>query len=169
MRSQGRPELELKIRDSEKELLAAYKASKCAVEQRRIQAVMWLRSGKSRKEVLKLSAYSRSVILSIIKNYNESGLSGLSDKRHANAGRPKLLDDEEMLLLAQTIRKDYEQGIYWQGSKVVRWLKEELGKEVHEQRAYEYLKAIGMSKQSSRPYHAKADPFSQEQFKKNTS
>ncbi len=25
-----------------------------------------------------------------------------------------------MLLLAQTVRKDYEQGIYWQGGKLVQ-------------------------------------------------
>ena len=123
MRKRGRPEIALKIQDSEELLFAAYKASKCVVEQRRIQAVMWLRSGKSRKEVMTLSGYSRSVMLSIIKNYNRAGLSGLLDKRHENAGRPKLLNDQEILLLAQNVRKDYEQGVYWQGSKVVKWLK----------------------------------------------
>jgi len=74
-----------------------------------------------------------------------------------------------MLHLAQCIRKDYAQGMYWNGPKVVRWISEVLGKQVHEQRAYEYLKAIGMSLQRPRPRHAKADPEAQQRFKKNAS
>lgn len=115
-----------------------------------------------------LCLFNSELRLHIINSYNEEGLAGLKDKRPGHSGRPSLLTDREMLLLAQNVRQDYDKGIYWQGSKLVTWLKEELGKEVHEQRAYEYLKAIGMSKQSPRPYHAKADPIAQERFKKNT-
>lgn len=71
-----------------------------------------------------------------------------------------------MLLLAQTIRKDYALGKLWNGRKVVAWVKEELGKEIHEQRAYEALAAINFSLQAPRPRHAKADPIAQEDFKK---
>ncbi|MEM7738663.1 MAG: IS630 family transposase [Deinococcota bacterium] len=92
--------------------------------------------------------------------------SGLVDRRLGCSGRKPLLSDDQMLHLAQCIRKDYAQGIYWNGAKVVIWINEELGKQVHEQRAYEYLKAIGMSLQQPRPRHARADPAAQERFKK---
>jgi len=77
-----------------------------------------------------------------------------------------LLSDPELLLLAQWVHQDYAQGVVWNGAKVVSWLKEELGKEVRDRRAYEYLKAMGFSTQSPRPAHAKADPVAQEVFKK---
>ncbi len=170
MKKMGRPSLSLKLRaeDSAERLKVAYQKANSAVEQRRHQVIWQLAQGKSREAVQELTGYSNVSIVKIIKLYNEKGLKGLADRRLESKGRPKLLNDEEILLLAQSVRKDYEQGIYWQGSKVVAWLKEELGKDVYEQRAYEYLKIIGMSKQSPRPYHAKSDPVAQEQFKKNT-
>lgn len=170
MKKMGRPSLGLKLHtgDNVESLKAAYQKASSAVEQRRRQVIWQLASGKSREAVQTLTGYSNVSIVKIIKLYNEKGLSGLDDKRLESKGRPRLLNDEEMLLLAQTVRKDYEQGLYWQGGKLVTWLKETLGKDIHKQRAYEYLKAIGMSKQSPKPYHAKADPIAQERFKKNT-
>ena len=72
-----------------------------------------------------------------------------------------------MLQLAQEIRKDYQKNTYWSGNDVIQWIKETLGKDVHKQRAYEYLSAVGMSMQTPRPHHVKADPIAQEIFKKN--
>jgi transposase len=171
MKKMGRPSLGLKLHrgDSVESLKAAYQKASSAVEQRRHQVIWQLALGKSREAVQALTGYSNVSIVKIINLYNEKGLRGLDDKRLESKGRPRLLNDEELLLLAQTVRKDYEQGINWEGAKLVTWLKEELGKEVHKQRAYEYLKAIGMSKQSPRPYHAKSDPIAQEGFKKNPS
>lgn len=128
--------------------------------------IWWLAQGLERQQVLALSAYSEVSLWGIIKRYNEAGLAGLQDRRHHNPGAPTLLNDAEMLLLAQNVRKDYAEGVAWNGVKVLKWLKEELGKEVHERRAYEYLATIGFSAQEPRPAHAKADPTLQETFKK---
>lgn len=165
----GRPALKLKVQHTVLELKEHFKRCTCAVERRRTQVIWWLTEERSRDEVMELSAYANVSIVAIIKRYNEQGLEGLKDQRHSNPGAPTLLSDEEMLQLAQVIRKDYRQGIVWNGAKVVRWLKEELGKEVHVSRAYEYLSAIGFSPQAPRPAHAKADPVEQERFKKNLS
>ena len=163
----GRPSLEVAEHDSVEKLKEAYRGSNCSVERRRIQAIWQLRLGKSRVEVCEVTAFHKGTLVKIIKLYNEGGLSGLRDRRQGNSGRSPLLTDQEMLLLGQCVRKDYEQGIYWNGRKVVAWIREELGKEVYEQRAYEYLKAIGMSRQRPRPHHVKTDPVEQERFKKN--
>ena len=130
--------------------------------------VWWLQEGRSRKEVLELSAYSNSSLVALIKRYNEHGLAGLRDRRHENPGAPSLLSDEELLLLAQMLRKDFDKGIVWNGAKVVRWLREQLGKDLHISRAYEALASIGFSPQMPRPAHSKADIAEQERFKKNT-
>lgn len=167
MKRVGRPSIKVEEHDSVPTLRKAYQKSRCAVERRRIQAIWFLRKGKSRAEVSELTGCNNAQLVLVIKRYNEAGLEGLKDQRHKNPGRTPLLSDAEILQLAQCVRKDYEQGIYWQGKKVVKWIDEELGKEVHEQRAYEYLKTIGMSRQRPRPHHAKADPVEQERFKKN--
>lgn len=163
----GRPRLELKVQNSVEDLKRHYRTCTCAVEQRRTQAVWWLAEGRSRTEVLNLSGYSPSSLVSLIKRYNAQGLAGLRDARHENKGAPSLLSDEEMLRLAQVIRTDYKVGRVWDGAKVVTWLREELGKEVYPSRAYEYLAAVGFSRQSPRPSHVKADAAQQEHFKKS--
>ncbi len=165
----GRRATALKLQHSAEELKEHFRACSCAVERRRTQVIWWLTEGIERKQVLALSAYSEASLWQTVKRYNEEGLTGLRDRRHSNKGAPTLLSDADMLLLAQNIRKDYAEGKVWNGKKVVTWLKEELGKEVHERRAYEYLAAIGFSSQEPRPAHAKADPVAQEQFKKNAS
>jgi len=168
MSKTGRPKIGVKLAHTVKELKAVYQKSTCAVERRRTQAIWLLGEGKTRKEVEQITAYSAVSLVNIIKNYNEEGLAGLKDKRHNNEGRSALLSDEEMLQLAQEIRKDYQESNYWSGKDVIKWIKETLGKDIHKQRAYEYLSAVGMSMQTPRPHHAKADPIAQDIFKKNT-
>ena len=167
MNKGGRPTLELNPQHSVEELKAHFRSCTCAVERRRTQAVWWLLEGRSRREVLDLSAYSNSSLVEIIGRYNKHGLAGLRDKRHENPGAPSLLSDEELLLLAQVVRKDFAKGIVWDGAKVVQWLSRDLGKDVHVSRAYEALAHIGFSPQMPRPAHNKADAAEQERFKKN--
>lgn len=167
MNKGGRPALEINKQHSVEELKAHYRRCSCAVERRRTQAVWWLVEGRSRQEVLDLSAYSNSSLVEVIRRYNEQGLVGLKDKRHENPGAPSLLSDEELLLLAQVVRKDYAKGIVWDGAKVVQWLHRELDKDLHISRAYEALAKIGFSPQLPRPTHSKANVAEQERFKKN--
>ena len=128
--------------------------------------VWWLVEGRTRKEAMALSAYSSFSVRGIIKRYNEQSLEGLKDRRHENRGAPTLLSDDELLRLAQVLRKNYAEGKIWNGQKVVDWLQKELGKEVHLSRAYEYLAATGFTLQVPRPAHVKADLAEQEHFKK---
>ena len=165
----GRAAIALKVQDSEQGLKQAYQRSRCAVEQRRIQVIRLIKRGKSRGEVKAETGYSDLSIREIVQRYNAQGLGGLKDKRHENPGAPTLLSDEQMLHLAQVVRKDYAKGVVWNGEKVMTWLQEEYEVEVYPQRVYEYLKQISMSQQVPRPRHRKADDVAQETFKKNAS
>jgi transposase len=126
-----------------------------------------LQRGKSRAEVREETAYSEVSMVEVVKRYNAEGLAGLKDKRHDNPGAPTLLSDQQLLHLAQVVRKDYAKGVLWNGQKVLTWLKEEYGLDVYPQRAFEYLSQISMSQQVPRPRHRKADEVAQDTFKKN--
>lgn len=149
-------------------LWGAYKGSTCAVERRRLQVLALLREGKSKAEVREITRYSHPRYVEIIHRYEQYGLDGLKDGRHRNPGAPKVLSDQELLLLAQTIRAEYARGEMWNGARVQSWVKAALGKEVYLSRAYEFLDAVGFSQQTPRPQHARSDPAAQEDFKKTS-
>jgi len=165
MTKMGRPRLELKQQHEVAELKAAYRACKDAVERRRIQAVWLLAAGKSREEVKEVTAYAHSSLVKIIGRYNAAGLAGLQDQRHNNPGVSPLLNEQERQALYRALLTPPEDGM-WSGKKVVSWVKEQLGKDIHLMRSYDYLARLGFSLQSPRPRHAEADEEAQAHFKK---
>jgi len=136
--------LVLKVQDSAEVLWQAFQRSTCAVERRRIQLIALLTEGKSKAEVRAVTRYSDPAYCKAIERYNAQGLSGLRDLRHDNLGPPSLLSDDQMLLLAQQIRFDFAQSTLWDGAKVIAWLEQNFGLEVHPGRAYEFLAQVGL-------------------------
>ena len=96
-------------------------------------------------------------------------MDSLKDQRHGNRGAPTLLSDAELLLLAQTIRADSAEGGVWNGHRVQAWLRTTLQKDLYLGRCYEFLDAVGYSRQVPRPRHVEADQARQEDFKKKSS
>lgn len=165
----GRPRIELELQHTVEELRDHYRQAGTAVERRRTQVIWFLAEGKSPEEVAQLTAYSHVSLLDTIHKYNQHGLMGLRDQRANNPGAPTLLSDQEILLLAQAIRQDFQQGIAWRGQDVLDWVKVHCHKELHKPRAYELLAAIGFTLQVPRPVHTLADPGQIEDFKKRFS
>jgi transposase len=165
----GRPPVTLQIQHPLSELKRHYQNTTNAVERRRAHVIWLLASGKPRCDVIQLTAYSLPSVLDAIHRYNKTGLDGLKDRRETNPGAPTLLSDAELLLLAQTIRHDFEQGIVWRGADVQAWIETTLGQTVHYQRAYELLEAIGFSLQVPRPRHIKSSDAARADFKKTHS
>ena len=163
------PRLTLQPHHTAQELWQAYQHSTCAVERRRLQVVALLAEGKSKAEVQAITRYSHPRYLEIIHRYNAEGVAGLIDRRHQNQGAPPLLTAEELERLRQQVQQDYDQGRLWSGEAVQRWVNDTLHKQVHVSRAYDFLAAIGFSKQRPRPFHRQADPAAQEHFKKTHS
>ena len=165
----GRSPVTLQVKHSIGELKTHYQNTTNAVERRRAHVIWLLACGKPRDEVIDLTAYSLPSVLDTIHRYNNDGLEGLRDLRESNSGAPPLLNDAELLLLAQIIRHDFKQGIVWHGADVQTWVESTLGKQVRYQRAYEFLDAIGFSLQVPRPRHAKSSDAARADFKKTRS
>lgn len=164
----GRPKIKLDLQHTPEELQRHYQQASSAVERRRSQVIWFLALGKTAQETAELTAYSHVSILDTIHKYNSAGLEGLKDHRVDNQGAPTVLTDQEMLLLAQSIRSDFEQGIIWRGKDVLQWVKRVCNKELHQPRAYELLSAIGFTLQVPRPSHELSDLGRIEDFKKKT-
>ena len=118
--------------------------------------------------MLAITRYSYQGANKIVDAYGAQGLKGLKDQRHGNRGAPTLLSDAE-LLLAQTIRADVAEGGVWNGNRVQDWVRTTLHKELYLSRCYEFLDAVGYSRQLPRPRHVEADQERQEEFKKKSS
>lgn len=149
------------------ELWTSYRSCRDAVEQRRLQAIAFLSEGRSPGEVRHLTRLSPPVYAKIVKAYNAHGLVGLRDGRQANPGRPPRLSDQQLLLLVQTVRHDYAQGLLWDAPKMQAFVEDLLGAPLHPRRAYELLELTGLAWLIPRPAHVQADPVAQHDFKKN--
>jgi transposase len=165
----GRPAIKLNIQHTTTELKTHYQHATTKVEHRRAHVIWLLASGKPRQEVLEITGYSNPSLLDAIHRYNAHGLEGLRDERANNPGPPPLLKDAELLLLAQTIRYDFQRGKVWRGADVQTWVKTTLGKAIRHQRAYELLEAIGFTLQTPRPRHVKSSDAARVDFKKRDS
>lgn len=125
-----------------------------------------LAEGRSYADALRITQYSYQGAAKVIARYNERGLEAVNDLRHQNQGAPTVLSDAELLWLGRTIRADQEP---WSGLRVQQEIAQEFGKKVHLSRCYEFLAAVGYSRQEPRPRHVEADPVAQEEFKKRGS
>ena len=59
---------------------------------------------------MKLTRYGLVSALKCMKLYNESGLSGLRDRRVENRGAPRLLDEDQTQVLIGSIKEGYREG-----------------------------------------------------------
>src|SRR3954451_22856728 len=75
----------------------------------------------------------------IARRYNERGVEGLGDRRHANPGarRRALLDEEGQAELREALCGPPPGGGMWSGPKVARWIAQRNGLDkVHVQRGF---------------------------------
>ena len=165
--------LQLSPHASTEELEHRYRKAKDPVERSHFQIVWLLGEGRTTEEVCEVTGYSPGWVRKIARRYNERGVEGLGDRRHANPGaRERALLDEagQAELRAALLEGPPPGGGMWSGPKVARWIAERNGLEkVHVQRGFEYLRKVGMSPQVPRPSNAKgADPEEREAFKKSS-
>ena|SRR3712207_5427470 len=135
--------------------------------------MVWRMSvGDSVGEVARMVGYSRKWVREVARRYESEGVEGLGDRRHANPGakeRAALLDEEGQAELREALEGPPPGGGMWSGPKVARWIERRtgVGKKVHAQRGWEYLRKVRYSPQVPRPSNAQgADASEREAFKK---
>jgi transposase len=165
--------LELSPHTSTEELEHRYRKAKDPVERSHLQIVWLLGEGKTTREVCESTGYSPGWVRQIARRYNEWGVEGLGDRRHANPGAKDraLLDEAGEAELREALVEGPPASLgggMWSGPKVARWIAQRNGLEkVHVQRGFEYLRKVGMSPQVPRPSNAKgASASEREAFKK---
>jgi transposase len=152
---------------SVEELEQHYRQAKDGVESRHYQIIWLLAQGKRSEEVAKLTGYSRSWIYELVWGYNRLGTDSLGDKRHQNPGATPLLDDCQQAQLWQLLNEQPADGDLWDGPKVAQWMSQILGRSIHPQRGWDYLRSMEMRLRRPRPEHQESEPVEQEAWKKN--
>lgn len=149
------------------ELEQLYKQAKDGTESRQYQIIWLLAQGKNTEEVEEITGYSRTWIYTLVKRYNELGISGVGDRRSQNQGAKALVDDVQQAQLWQVLQETAPDGGLWNGRKVANWLSEVTGIEISRQRGWEILRQMTFRLRVPRPSHTESDPFEQEAWKKN--
>ncbi|MEO0949674.1 MAG: winged helix-turn-helix domain-containing protein, partial [Cyanobacteria bacterium J06641_5] len=66
----------------------------------------------------------------------------------------------------EALQEQPPDGDLWDGPKVAQWMSDLLGRPIHPQRGWEYLKTLGMSRRRPRPAHIESDPEVQQEWEK---
>jgi transposase len=135
--------------------------------------ILWLiGQGRTTRQVMEATGYSRGWIQQLARRYNSDGPEALGDRRHRNPGARDraLLSAEQQEELVRALTKPPPDGGMWNSRKVGEWIEARTGRAVSnkKQRGWEYLKRLRQSPKVPRPYHQKADQREQEAFKKSS-
>jgi transposase len=150
------------------ELEEQFRLCQDSVEKIHWQAIMLLVQGRRTAEVAEICGYKPDWVRRLIRRYNKHGPDGLRDRRQDN-GRSCLLSDDQLAELYDAVlHGEPPGGGLWTGPKVACWMSEKLSRRISPQTAWDYLKRMGMSKQTPRPRHVRASASLQDEFKKNS-
>jgi transposase len=157
---------------SSEELENHYREAKDPVLRSHYQ-ILWLISlGKTTRQVMEVTGYSRGWIQQLARRYNRYGAEALGDRRHHNPGAKEraLLSVEQQQELKEALKKPPPDGGMWNSPKVGEWIERSTGKVLSQkkQRGWEYMRKLGNSPKVPRPPHKKADKHEQEAFKKSS-
>ena len=158
---------------SSEELEDRYRKARDPVLRSHYQIVWLVSEGKTTRQVMEATGYSRGWIQQLARRYNAYGPEALGDRRHRNPGAKDraLLSAEQQEELREALTKPPPDGGMWNSRKVGEWIERTTGRAVSQkkQRGWEYLKRLGNSpKVPPRPHHHKANDSEQEAFKKGS-
>jgi transposase len=150
------------------ELERRYRQASEGIERSHYQIIWLLAQGRKSEEVAALTSYSRLWIYELVRSYNRCGPEALGDKRRENPGQSPLLNDVQQAQLWQALQDSPTDGDLWDGPKVAQWMSAVLGRKVHPQRGWEYLKSLEMRRRRPRPAHIESDETAQREWKKTS-
>lgn len=153
---------------SVEELESRYRRASNGIERSHYQIIWRLAQGQSSQAVAEWTGYSRDRIYKLVRRYNRLGPEALGDQRRHNPGQPPLLNDIQQAQLWQLLQDPPADGDLWDGPKVAQWMSGVLGRPIHPQRGWEYLKSLEMRRRRPRPAHVDSDIEVQMAWKKNS-
>ncbi|HEU5101043.1 MAG TPA: helix-turn-helix domain-containing protein [Roseiflexaceae bacterium] len=113
-------------------------------ERRRWQVLSLLADGAPLAEIELATGCRPRTIREIAQRYRELGPAGLVDGRQRSPGAPPILTAEQQSELRVAIQQPPDGGS-WTGPKVAQWIAARIGRRVHRQRGWEYLRRLGGS------------------------
>tara|TARA_A100001037_G_scaffold276551_1_gene275921 strand:+ start:106 stop:618 length:513 start_codon:yes stop_codon:yes gene_type:complete len=139
-----------------------------ATEKTHWQVILLRQGGRGTDDVAEICGYKPDWVRRLIRRYNAEGPDSLGDQRRHGKGRKPLLSSLQMEELREAVLQETPPGGgLWTGPKVAQWMSAKLGRPVSNQRAWDYLQRMGLSKQTPRPRNARASAEEQAAFKKN--
>lgn len=135
------------------ELEEQYRQAVDPVERSHFQVIWLLSCGKRVHQVTEETGYGANWIRIVARRYNQQGPAVLADQRQHNRGGAALLTGSQQECLSHLLLTPPADGSLWTGPKVACWMSQQLGRRVHPQRGWEYLKRLGFSPQLPRHRH----------------
>jgi transposase len=151
------------------ELEQRYRHAHDPVARSQWQIVWLVAGGQPTAAVAQSTGYSANWIREVVRRYRDEGPAGLGDRRHTNPGQAPLLDATQQEQLRQALSGPAPDGGVWTGRWVAHWMRQTLGRPIHIQRGWEWMRRLGFTPQYPRPRETRADPAAQAAFKKGGS
>ncbi len=137
---------------------------------RRLLALAAVYDGMNRTQAARIGGMDRQTLRDWVHRFNEDGPDGLTNRE--GAGRPRLLNDEQMRELSVIVQTGPE----WDTDTVVRWRRIDLvrviatrfGVACSQSVVSDYLNKLGFSHISGRPQHPAQKPEVIKAFKKTS-
>jgi transposase len=148
------------------ELEERFKRCRHPIEKTHLQAIYLRAKGMRTSEVAKICGYKDDWVQRLVRRYNAHGPDALSDGHRRNRGQMLLSAEQIERLKRAVVDGAPSEGGLWTGPKVAQWIADELQREIHPQRGWDYLRRLGMTKKTPRPRHPEASAAEQAEFKK---
>lgn len=137
---------------------------------RRLLALAAVYDGMNRTEAARIGGMVRQTLRDWVHRFNELGPDGLKNAK--GAGRPRLLNDDQMKELAQIVEtgpdRESDGVVRWRHIDLVRVIEERFGVVCSDSVVGKYLAELGFSYISGRPLHPAQDPQVIAAFKKTS-
>jgi transposase len=139
------------------ELYPRYRKCQQAREKLRWRALYLIAKGGVANHAAKKVGRPSRWVTNLVRRYNESGASAVTDQRGEVAcGVKPTLNAKQSQALDSVLRGPAPDGGLWTAKKVAAWINKKAGKHVHPTTAWRAMRASGFTPQVPRPRHRQA-------------